>query len=411
MSGAGRERRRLALSLVANAATRIPAAIGVLLFLPLARAGLGVADYAAMLAALALGGAATFVFGGIGIAARRMIGAAHDAGDDAAQGDAFGSLLAIDAILLAFASIGVIAWQAVHGAAPALLFVALIPVLAAAANLFDSVRAAYNEHYVTATVQFVVQTVLYALGIGVAIFARDIVLSAMVIGGGNLIASLIAGVLLVRAHPALRRVGSGRLRGAAVQSGGAGIADGLLMSGLALAVVVVELRGDAVTGAWFATMVRLFQTFLSPVLLILVPVASYLRIGWDQRPPASRCRVLRLAMAGGAVYGVLAGVGLALAAELYVVRILDLSAPGSVVALSVFALFGAIVLYKSYTSIAFVLIELRHLALGSAAVVAASFVLAMAMPDIGAALLAYASVTAAGLAVLVADSARRYRGA
>lgn len=408
--GTGDERQKLMLSLAANAATRIPGAAGILLFLPLAREGLGVAQYAALLAALSLGGAVTFVFGGVGITARRMIGAAHGAHDHTAQAEAFQSLVLLSLVLGIAAALVVVAWQWWTAAPSVLMLVALIPVASAAANLFDNVRAAYNEHYVTASIQFAVQLTLYAAGIGIGVFARDPLLVGLVMGGGSMIASVLAGVSLLRAHPALRGRRPRQMRAVITQVTGAGLADGMLMSGLALAVVLVEARADPALGAWFATIVRLFQTFLAPVLLVLLPVGSYVRMGWGSRDAASRRRVVVTSFAGGLAYGTVVALALATMTGFYIGRVMGLDAPAMQVSVAVFALLGTIVLYKSYTSIAFLLLDLRHLAIGSAAVVATSFAVAALPLSVATALIGYAVVTAVGLLLLTADSVRRYRG-
>lgn len=404
------ERRKLMLSLAANAATRIPGAAGILLFLPLVREGLGVAQYAALLTALALGGAMTFVFGGVGIAARRMIGEAHGARDYAAQADAFHSLLLVSIVLGTGVALVVIAWQWWTTVSGVLMLVALIPVASATTNLFDNVRAAYNEHYVTAGIQFAVQMTLYAAGIEISAFSRNPLLAGLVIGGGSMIASIIAGLALLRAHPALRGGCPRRVRMVVGHATGAGLADGLLMGGLALAVVLVAARADPVLGAWFATIVRLFQTFLAPVLLVLLPIGSYLRMGWESRDPASRRRVVMASFASGVAYGTVVALALAVMAAFYMGRVLGLPAPATSVSIAVFALLGAIVLYKSYTSIAFLLLDLRHLAIGSTAIVAASFAVAALPVGVACALIGYAMVTTLGLLLLTGDSVRRYRG-
>ena len=114
----------------------------------------------------------------------------------------------------------------------------------------------------------------------------------------------------------------------------------------------------AETSAWFATEVRLFQTFLVPVVLLLLPLSSYIRILWNSKSAEQRHAFARATLAIGVGYGALVATALFLASHLYVELLLHLPTPGSLLeVLPVFLLFGAIVAYKSYSSIAYMVLE------------------------------------------------------
>ena len=97
------EQRKLLFSLGMNFATSIPGSIGVLFFLPLLRFGLGTDGYAKLLAASALGTAATFLSGGFNVVGRRLVGEAYSTGNKTGEAAAFASMLAANAVSMLFA--------------------------------------------------------------------------------------------------------------------------------------------------------------------------------------------------------------------------------------------------------------------------------------------------------------------
>jgi hypothetical protein len=137
------------------------------------------------------------------------------------------------------------------------------------------------------------------------------------------------------------------------------MADGFLMATLSLSVVWLQASTDAATSAWFATIVRLFQTFLVPVALLMIPLSSYIRILWNDKSIAQQQAYTKATLIIGICYGTIVAVSLLIASHLYIGWLLRLPVPNHV---STFFLFGAIVAYKSYSSVAYVVFsETAHL--------------------------------------------------
>ena len=358
-------RRKLTLSLTLNFATRVPGAMGVLLILPRLRHDLGVEGYGMLLGALALGSVSTFLFGGFNTMGRRLIGEAHAAGDRAGEADAVASLLTVNGCLYLIALAATGAYAALQADGARMFLIAGVACSVAFANSFDNARAAYNEHYVTALLQIAFQAALIAIALTVPAVRKNPVLAGLVIQGHLLLASALAGAHLLRTKPHL-------LRGTPVRAGWivahglrAGMAEGLVAASLALSVVWMQARAGAGAGAgagegagaalagWYATLVRLFQTLAVPVVLLLMPLSSYIRLGWHEHDRHRRRLLLQAAALGGLFYGVLAAIALALGSVFYIERALALPGPDDpLVLIAILALFAAVIAYRSHAMVA-----------------------------------------------------------
>jgi hypothetical protein len=355
---ANTEQRKLLFSLATNFATRIPGSIGVLFFLPLLRFGLGTDDYAGLLAASALGTAAAFLSGGFNVVGRRLVGEAYSTGNRRAQAAACASLSLANAASMLLALLVIIIYCAAVGASTPFLIAASLPVIAAFFNTFDNVRSAYNEHYVTATLLIVLQLISYAVGFLVPFTRQHMVVSAFVLTSPYLFASFFALALLLRKRSYLIG-GSCEFTWRIIRDGTVfALADGLLTATLSLAVVWLDTAANSQTAAWFATLVRLFQIFLVPVLLLLLPLSSYIRVIWNASGPVKQRTFANLTLVLGLGYGALVGIALLLISRIYIEGVLHLPAPESLLyVLPCFLLFAAIVAYRSYSSIAYLVFE------------------------------------------------------
>lgn len=395
-------RRKLALSLALNLATRIPGAAGVLLILPLLRRDLGVEGYGLLLGALALGTLSTFLFGGFNTMGRRLIGEAHARGDSAGEADALVSLLAVNGCLYAAALAATGAYAAIQPDGGRMFVIAALASSAAFANTFDNARAAYNEHYVTALLQILFQAMLIALAFLARPVREDPVLAGIVIQGHLLLASVLAGANLLLSRPYL-------LKGAPAKAGWivsrglrAGMADGLLAASMALSVVWMQAHADAVLAGWYATLVRLFQTLAVPIALLLMPLSSYLRLGWERRGRRQQRLLLRATALGGLIYGGLAAALLAVVSAFYVERMLALPGPDDPLArMAILALFAATIAYRCHAMIAYVVSDGARLAPWLAAGIAASGGIAVVAGASGPAIEAVALNAALVSAVLL----------
>jgi hypothetical protein len=406
------EQRKLALSLATNFATRVPGAVGVLWFLPLLRYGLGTDHYSALLAALALGNSASALRAGFVVIGRRTIGEAYSRRDRAGEADAFVSLVlaGIGALAVGLAITLFYCWRL--DADISILVVSAMPVIAAFLNTFDNVRSAYNEHYVTALLQTVLQVGLYTIGLAVPVFRESVVLACLILQGSYMAASLLTCMLLIRGRPYLL---AGRPAAAwtIVRDGMIiSIADGFMLASLSLAVVWLQATADDQTSAWFASVVRLFETFLVPVVLTLTPLSSYIRLRWNEHSSARQRRLTVVTLVFGVGYGVAVAIGLFAATRFYVDRLLHLSQPGGLIyVLPCFVLFAAVVAYRTYSLVAYVVSnQSRHLSYWSALAVFAGLIAGVAVQRLTVPLgvIAVYAVTAgaATLAVLVWNAAR-----
>jgi len=352
------EQRKLLYSLAANFATRIPGSIGVLFFLPLLRFGLGTDAYAGLLAASALGTAATFLSGGFNVVGRRLVGEAYSAGDRRGEAAACAGLSVANGASMLFALVIIIIYCSAVGAGTSFLIAAVLPVIAAFFNTFDNVRSAYNEHYVTATLQIILQVVAYTFGFLVPFTRQHIIVSAFVLTTPYLFASLFALALLLRKRSYLIG-GSWEFTWRIIRDGTIyALADGLLTTALSLAVVWLETAASAQTAAWFATLVRLFQIFLVPVILLLLPLSSYIRVVWGASEPAKQRAFASITLVMGLGYGALVGIALLFVSQIYIGGVLHLPAPENLLnVLPCFLLFAAIVAYRSYSSIAYLVFD------------------------------------------------------
>ena len=353
-----RQKRKLLWSIGSNLMARIPGAVGMLWFLPLLLIGLGTDDYAHLLSAMALGAGSAFLIGGISLVGRRAIGEAYANGDTQSEADSFVTLIVVNTGALAVALMIIAGYTWMRGAPGAVFVAAALPACAIFGNTFDNARSAYNEHYVTAAAQFVFQTLLYTIGLLVPMTRESLILATVVIQGHFVLASVITVILLIHKRPYLlkgRPVDAWRMgrQGALVST-----ADGILMMTLSLTVVWLQASGNAAVSAWFATAVRLFQMFLLPIVLLMSPFSSYVRLSWNRKSASKQRAYSKLLLAAALGYGLMASVGLLIGSELYIGGVLGLPDPDSwALILPIFLLFGAIVAYQSYTSVAYLVLD------------------------------------------------------
>jgi hypothetical protein len=402
------EQHKLILSLGTNFLTRIPGAVGLLWFLPLMRFGLGTDDYTNMLAAMALASVAAFLASGFNLMGRRMVGEAYANGDHEAEADALASVVIANILAAALSIVIIVIYCELRGESTEFLWVASLTAVGSYLMLFENVRSAYNEHYVTALLFIVIQSTTYATGLMAPATRHDILLGSLIIQSPYWLASLMTLVLLLRDKPYLMRGRPIAINVVMRQGTMLSMADGFLFATLSLSVVWMQTSAAVTTAAWYATIVRLFQTFLVPVALIMLPLAGYIRILWKGRSVAQQRKFTKATLAIGIGYGAFVALGLFVASQLYVGWVLRLPVSDG---WPIFFMFGAIVAYKSYSTIAYVVLdEATHLSTWTAVAVGAAVVLgaaaSIAVEPLGA-IDVYALVAgAAMLAVLLWNAAR-----
>ena len=271
---ANREQRKLLVSVGANFLTRIPGVVGLLWFLPLLRFGLGTDEYASLLTSMALASASAFLAGGFNMIGRRLVGQAYGNGDRTGESNGLASVVVANtiAIIPTLIVIGTYCW--ICSSSLAFLIVSSLSAIGLYLAVFDNVRAAYNENYVNAILLIVFQTIAYAIGFFVPATRHSLVLGSLVLQSPYWLVSLVTLVLLVRERPYLVHGRAVAVWPVVRDGTRLAIADGFLMATLSLAVVWLQRSGNAMISAWFATVVRLFQTLLMPVVLLLIPLSS-----------------------------------------------------------------------------------------------------------------------------------------
>jgi hypothetical protein len=200
------------------------------------------------------------------------------------------------------------------------------------------------------------------------------VAGALVLQSPYIMASLITGAVLLYQRPYLLKGWPVAVRSVLRQGSQLAVADGFMLATLSLSVVWLQSSVSTPTAAWFATVVRLFQTLLTPVVLLLIPLSSYIRIVWTSKSSAQRHTFTKATLVVGFVYGAAVAVGLFVASQFYVGRLLHLPVPDG--GHWIFLLFGVIVAYKCYSCIAYVVQDdPAHLSVWTTTVVGAAVVI------------------------------------
>jgi len=382
------EQRKLILSLIANLGTRIPGLAGLLFLIPLFRYGLGVVEYESLLASIALGTVGGFLLNGFSLIGRRAIGEAYARRDQVAEAQIFRNLASISLIALLLSIVVIILYSRFFDVSinP---YIASMTMFLLFTNMFDNVRAAYNEHYVTAFFLLSFQIIMYALAIFVAIFQKNLILAALVLQGPGICASIIALILLIVKRPYLLRRGPIAI-GSMIRSGMLlSLADGMLLFMLNVLVVVIAAAAAPTTSAWFATLVRLFSSLLIPAVLLLTPLASYIRIIWVGKTARQKVFIINCAFASSVIYSALITAGLPLLSYFYIQKLLNLPEISSHLGvISIYTLMAAIVIYRVFSSIAYMVLNSQRISYG----IILSLLGAIAISGLAAFMLAWLSV-------------------
>lgn len=410
------ERRKLIWSLGANVLTRVPGLLLMLVVLPQFYRGLGPAAYSAMFAALAFGGLGVFLLGGAAVLGMREIGAASAEGRQQDEADAFASLVATNALLTALLMAIVIATGWIRGDGAALIWVALMPLTQAGlTTTIDNCRLAHNEHYYAATLSFAFQLVCYALVFALPAYSSNVLLAATIFHAPIALASAINAVLLMRARPYLWRGRANQVRAMLRAAVSFGAADGMLTASLGLTLIGVQAWAPAETAAWLATQFRLFQMCLNPVMTVMVPVASFLRLRWSHVGAGRQQRITQLAFGAGVLAGIALGGGLGIAGPFYADRLLHLPTPDDTLWLApIFLFLGISGFYRVYASVANLVLDGERLARGIIvailfAAMASCFALAVVPPLRGFAV--FAALASGLILVQLAFSRQRHAAA
>jgi hypothetical protein len=364
------DRSKLVASIVANALARVPGLATIILILPLTKAAVGTASYGTMLSMLSLGSVCTFVFGGLGAFGRRELSFAHSRKMDQAEADVFATvwMLSIVLGLLLCVVITGVAYRETND--KSVIAVTWLPIIASVFNNFDNLRSAYNEHYVTALWQVVSQVVILVFVLWWGISSTGIFIWGLISVLPFMVASLNTGVGLVLTRPYLLRgriVGIQRALGSSFDIA---IADGAIFAALNFSVYWLGIRAPEEAAA-YGTLVRLFQSLLTPMMLLLFPLTGFISLKWPKIGFARQAKLLRGAAILGSVYGIAVALIIFFAGRLYLEDFIGISAEGQTLyVVAVAILGGAVCSYKACSGLAYSGGDARSLFAGVALAIA-----------------------------------------
>ncbi|WP_180982546.1 hypothetical protein [Methylocella silvestris] len=373
------DHRRLIASLGFNVIAKLPGIASVFIVLPLVSEALGPSTYGELLSALALGSLFLLPFGGINAVGRRLLAASVGAHNEKEQANIFVTTIAFVTAAAVLAAAVMIAITGRSWTAPIFILVSVLPILSGFLNTFDNLRASYNEHYMTAVFQLIFQVVIYAAVYWIGLPQGGIILASLALLAPYGLASICTLVALLLQRPFLLRGKIEGLRPMVMPAIGVIMADGALGMLLSFSVYYLNLAGDPQMAAWVGTFSRLFSSFISPVLLIMFPLTSYISIRWGQMEQPRKLFLHRLFVVTGLVYGVVVGCAMAFAGPLYIDRMFSLTVKGD--SLDVFALslfMGAVVAQKAYTLLLYAVSEAKFISFGTALVASAGALAAAA---------------------------------
>ncbi len=348
------QRVKLALSIGFNLLSKIPGIVSVFLVLPVIKTCLGLDTYGHLLAAAALGSACGLPFGGIDITGRRWLGAAHAAGDRAAEADRFVTALSISAAAAVLMALAAFAFQRLHGT---LLVFALASAAAPASAIFstfDTVRAGYNEAYVSAIFRAVSQSACIAAVLCLGLPPHAVLLCILVLQFAAAPGTIGSAVELLCARPYLRRGRVRRVKRFLHAALGYIITDSAQFAALNLSIFMVSLHAAGAEIAWLGTLTRLFLSVLSPVVLVVLPVGSYVTLLWAQLPTRRRSSLLFWFLLCAMAYGYAAAAAATLGGSFVLKHWFKIPDPWSARELLCLGLyFGALAANKVYAQLIF----------------------------------------------------------
>lgn len=372
-----RQRAGLLASLGFNFIAKLPGILAVFIILPAVSRSLGTEGYGQFLAALALGSLFTLPYGGVGAVGRRLLAGAHGDGNKKEESDVFVTTMSFSfamtlVLLAAVTGVAYFSWP------PSLLYVVCcLPILSSLFNTFDNMRSSYNEHYVTANFQLFFQLAIYGTVFLAGLPHASVLFSGMALQGPFMLASIATGIALVVKRPYLLSGAPRHVRLIIAPAVGVMMADGAIAGLLNFSVYWLGRVGDPQFAAWYGTFLRLFQSFMSPVMLILFPLTSYISIHWGKLSQQRQKSLHKLFILGGFSYGILVAFCMAVGGSYYIGHMFSMKVHGDTTDLLCIVLFlGAVVAQKSYTLLIYSIDEGRSVSYGTAAVAAIGLALA-----------------------------------
>lgn len=370
-SKVGGDKVRLIASIGFNLVAKGPSLLNLLFILPLISRTLGTALYGEFLAMLALGSTLTLLFGGINAVGRRHLAAAFGSRDSRRETAAVSDTIACSAIATLISVTAAAAIASRTATTSSLVLVALLPIIGAFANTFDNLRAAYNQHYVTAILQTISQSAIYGWAIYHGIAPGSVIVAALVLQLPSILASVATLLLLIWERPHLRRLHAPQNIRAMFRSASyVTLSDGAIFTALNASLYSLGVLGATNVAAWYGTLMRAFQTLLAPALIILLPITSFTALRWVSWSSTQRVRAIRLVVGVSIMYGGTVALTFALGASFYLTMLFpDVPRFGTIHLVCLAFFFAAIVTQKVYGQFVFAVAEARSFSLGTFAIV------------------------------------------
>lgn len=238
--------------------------------------------------------------------------------------------------------------------------------MAAFLNTFDNLRASFNEHYVTAILQLTFQVIIYSVVLKVGVPHDGIIAAGLVLQGPFILASVATLILLVAQRPRVLGGGIRQLHKFGIPALGVIMADGCLGLAFNWTVYWLDKSGNVEMAGWIGTFIRLFQSFLSPLLLVLFPVTTYVATRWVHLGVERKIALHRLLTMSGIAYGIIVGATIATLGPIYINHFFSLRVHGDLIdtfAISLF--FGAAIAQKSCSMFQYAVSEARFISFGT----------------------------------------------
>jgi O-antigen/teichoic acid export membrane protein len=373
----GPDRLKLGASLAFNLIAKLPGIAAVFFILPLVSRSLGTAPYGELLSALAIGSVFNLPFGGINAVGRRLLAKAVGAEDRRQQANVFVTTLALMGIVASVCTIVMISATARGWSQPIFIFICVLPTIAGACNVFDNLRASFNEVYITSIFLFATQVIVYAAVYFFGLPQGGVAMSGLALQAPYILASWMSLATMLIQRPYLSSGKLAGMRRMLLPALGVVMADGALAILLNLTVYWLNVVGSKEMAAWLGTFSRLFQTLTAPMLLVLFPITSYVSIRWDRMTTRRQALLSDLFLVVGAISGILIGVGMGFAGPWYIDHMFKLSAAGDRMDIAAISLFmAAVIAQKAYTMLVYAVTEARFVSFGTAIVAAAGLTLA-----------------------------------
>ena len=250
------------------------------------------------------------------------------------------------------------------------ILICCFPIIAAFFDTFDSVRASFNEHYVTAKFQLGSQLIIYGLVIIIGLPAGAVLLSALVMQP-YVFASLGTMILLLCQRKYLLFGHIKNLTPFFKASFAVMLASGILTSIMGFTIYLLSQTASPEYAAWIGTFYRLFITLLAPFTLILFPLTSFISIHWKSLSIKKKLFMNKAFVVLGLGFGAGTAGLIGFAGPYYIELMFDLPIKGDrldIIALSIFL--GAVFAQRSYTMLVFSFCEGLFISYSSVIIVA-----------------------------------------